>query len=377
MTLRLIYLLTCTWISTGILAQQSIDTKSGQKLMVSADGSYTTLSTINEGSDTFMGEALDAFENPDDPSANLEKEELSILNELKNQLKNIEAKATVRRYNLKQEIAQLKDKISKSKKAQLAKSEIKKIEEIKKKSEMLYDMADKQAEDSYEHIKKVRDLKKYKKSDRKEKINSLVDACNEQYGIDIKSVHIKKATDYTFSVDDKDPDSKRHKGQCDISFNGKDKDLDKNRIDHAPQHLFSHTNPKAKHFFKESNFLNCNAQLSKIGGKYYLNLNMVLASKDAKRTYGVINKDDMVKLTFVNRENCILRSLYQVEPQLEQYSGNSIYRAIYPLSKDHVKIIKKEDLDKITLIWSTGSESYDIYEIDLLANQYRCIEDAK
>ena len=128
---------------------------------------------------------------------------------------------------------------------------------------------------------------------------------------------------------------------------------------------------------KKKNFLNCNAYLTLLDGDYYLNLDLELATNDASKSYGYIDKNDLVKLTFINGENFIANSIYKAEGKLEQYSGHTKYEAVYRLQDINMELIKYLELDKLAIIWSSGYEEYPVYEIDLLQRQLECIKKAK
>ena len=111
-----------------------------------------------------------------------------------------------------------------------------------------------------------------------------------------------------------------------------------------------------KHFLKSENFLNCSAYLTQLDGDYYLNLDLDLATKDASRNYGFIDKDDMVKLTFINGDNFVANSIYRAEGKLEPYSGHTKYEAIYRLQDIEMELIEDLELDKVAIICSKKAE---------------------
>ncbi|HCV51610.1 hypothetical protein N9602_02425 [Saprospiraceae bacterium] len=364
-------------LSNITIAQKNLDTKSGQALTVTIDSTYkhraNKANKSNE--DQFMGEEINPLEDPNNFEQNGNPQEKTILSRLKLQLQNIETKSTNDRYQYKKKMNVLKENLKVAKKAE----EIGQIEELENQLnsiEVDYDVADMRAKESYNFINKLNKLRNFKPLERVSIINKIIAKSAKSLGTSVNNVQSSQV-DYSFAVDDRNPEYITHDEICSITFNGMDESLNQKRIEHAPQHLFGHTSEKLKHVLKNKNFLNCNAYLTLLDGDYYLNLDLELATKDASKSYGYIDKNDMVKLTFINGENFIAHSIYRTEGKLEQYYGHTKYEAVYRLQDIKMELIKDLELDKLAIIWSSGYEEYPVYEIDLLQRQLECIKKAK
>ena len=229
-------------LSSNAFAQENLETKSGQILTVAADGSYTYRadeSKSTEDEDQFMGIELNALEDPNNAELSGDRQERSILRSLKSQLQDIEAKSTVARYQFKEKIRSLSDKLKIAKKAK-NENEVISLENQLNALDVDYDLADMRAEESYNFIKKVNDIATIKPEERADKINDLVAKSAKTLGTTVKSIQSTKV-DYVFEVDDRNPEYISHDKACDITYNGLDKSLNQKRIEHAPQHLFGHT----------------------------------------------------------------------------------------------------------------------------------------
>jgi len=319
-----------------------------------------------------MGAEIIALEDPTENTEISDLQQRSILRKLKSQLQTIEAKSTVDRYKHKNTLEQLKTKLKKAKKI----NELQVAADIKNEIEAVevhYDLANMRAEESYKLIKKVNEIAKVKEDERLMKINNLISKSAKTLNTDVKLIQTAVAN-YTFDIDNINPDQITHGEDCNIVFSGKDESLNKDRIEHSPQYLFGYTSDKLKHFLKNENFLECRAYLTKLDGDYYLNLDLDLATKDASRNYGFIDKDDMIKLTFINGDNFVANSIYRAEGKLEPYSGHTIYEAVYKLQDIEMELIEDLELDKLAIIWSSGFEEYPIYEIDILQKQLKCLK---
>lgn len=161
---------------------------------------------------------------------------------------------------------------------------------------------------------------------------------------------------------------------CNIIFDGFDEDIEKYRKETDMSFFFSYTHPKLKPHFKDRNFIECKGSVAKIKGTYYLQLNLKLASKDASRNYGQIERNSLIRLQFINGEKHYLSNIYPDAGTIEKYTGNTIYKAVFPIDKDFVKLFKSTELDHIGIIWTTGYEQYEIYEVDFLMQHLNCLE---
>ena len=364
-------------LSNITIAQKNLDTKSGQALTVTIDSTYkhraNKANKSNE--DQFMGEEINPLEDPNNFEQNGNPQEKTILSRLKLQLQNIETKSTNDRYQYKKKMNVLKENLKVAKKAEEI-GQIAELENQLNSIEVDYDVADMRAKESYNFINKLNKLRNFKPLERVSIINKIIAKSAKSLGTSVNNVQSSQE-DFSFAVDDRNPEYITHDEICSITFNGMDESLDQKRIEHGPQHLFGHTSEKLKHVLKKKNFLNCNAYLTLLDGDYYLNLDLELATKDASKSYGYIDKNDLVKLTFINGENFIANSIYKAEGKLEQYSGHTKYEAVYRLQDINMELIKDLELDKLAIIWSSGYEEYPVYEIDLLQRQLECIKKAK
>jgi hypothetical protein len=364
-------------LSNITIAQKNLDTKSGQALTVTIDSTYkhraNKANKSNE--DQFMGEEINPLEDPNNFEQNGNPQEKTILSRLKLQLENIETKSTNDRYQYKKKMNVLKENLKVAKKAEEI-GQIAELENQLNSIEVDYDVADMRAKESYNFINKLNKLRNFKPLERVSIINKIIAKSAKSLGTSVNNVQSSQE-DFSFAVDDRNPEYITHDEICSITFNGMDESLDQKRIEHGPQHLFGHTSEKLKHVLKKKNFLNCNAYLTLLDGDFYLNLDLELATKDASKSYGYIDKNDLVKLTFINGENFIANSIYKAEGKLEQYSGHTKYEAVYRLQDINMELIKDLELDKLAIIWSSGYEEYPVYEIDLLQRQLECIKKAK
>lgn len=138
--------------------------------------------------------------------------------------------------------------------------------------------------------------------------------------------------------------------------------------------LFNYTPDKLKRYFKEKELMQVSAGISKVAKQFYLNFTIKIISKDASKNYGIIQKDNMLKINLISGRNIVLNAFENSVSELESYTGHAMYHVKYPISEDDLNSLSKTPLDSIGLMWSSGFELYEIYEVDALMTQISCIK---
>ena len=182
-----------------------------------------------------------------------------------------------------------------------------------------------------------------------------------------------KSVDYAFEVNNDNVMYAPPAPECEISFEGNDLVTNKYRKDVKIQPFFSYTDSKIRSYFKTGDFLRCDGFVSIYGGYNLVNLKIVIASKNAPKTYGSLNRGALLVIKLLNGErlygNNVAPNLGEVEP----YTGNTIYRTSYTVNKDALKAMSKYEVDKIGILWSSGYEEYEIYNVDFFIHQIACL----
>ena len=175
----------------------------------------------------------------------------------------------------------------------------------------------------------------------------------------------------TFSVDDRYENKDYY--DCEIIFDGYDEAIGEQRKEVKTQPFFSYSQEKMKPYFKNEDFLTCDANVSKVGKHHYLTLKIRIRSKDASKTYGTLFANENVKLQLINGFKFYGQIINTDRGKIESYTGHTLYTAIIKLNKSDIGDLKKTYLDNIGLIWSSGYEEYNIYNVDFLTNQFKCL----
>ena len=159
---------------------------------------------------------------------------------------------------------------------------------------------------------------------------------------------------------------------CNIILNGIDSQLYVKRIEMGQEVLFSHTHPQLKASLRNREMVIGKANISVLDDDYYIRIEVAVASKNARNTYGYIPQTNTLTIKFIDGKQSYLYSAADAKGIYDQRRKKMVYNVFY-LIKD-VKELRKKELDKIGIFWTTGYEEYAIYDIQLLMRQLECLD---
>ena len=107
---------------------------------------------------------------------------------------------------------------------------------------------------------------------------------------------------------------------------------------------------------------------------YFLKLYVKVISKDAAKNYGIVQRGNLLKITLISGKSINSNAIADAMPSIENYTGHNYYQILYPLTNDDINALEKTPLDTLGMMWSSGFESYDIYDVDVLMQQINCVK---
>ncbi len=160
-------------------------------------------------------------------------------------------------------------------------------------------------------------------------------------------------------------------GDCNIAYTGFDKNLRKERKELELEHFFGFTSDKLKPVFKERDFIECKASLTKLDKDIYLRMNLEIAAPNASSSYGQIPKGNIMVITMINGDKIYSYSAATSKGKYDKVSKKTVFDAIYLIEKE--KELRAQEIDRVGIMWTTGYEEYPIYEVDFLRRQFKCL----
>ncbi|MEM9823738.1 MAG: hypothetical protein AAF985_21820 [Bacteroidota bacterium] len=163
---------------------------------------------------------------------------------------------------------------------------------------------------------------------------------------------------------------------CNYSYDDIDEFTGKRRRDLVKRPFFNHTSDRLKPYFRERDHINGEGFISATSdGVKYFNLQVTILSEQAQREFGVLEKGSILSIKLLNGDAVKLFNTKTSTGTVSKINKTTTYRGQYMISGDQQKQIKKNEVDKVRIVWSTGYEDYDVYELDFFIDQFRCLED--
>lgn len=174
-------------------------------------------------------------------------------------------------------------------------------------------------------------------------------------------------------IDERLPFDILEEDACSIVFDDYDENLKSKRKETRAARLFGFTQPRLRRHFTERDYIETLASMAKIGRDYFLILRIDIASKSASKNYGAIPANERIRLKLIDGSNVYGVTVSNQTGSLEQYTGHTIYTPIIKIHKDDIKRLERIPIDDIGILWTSGFENYEVYDIDVLQNLTKCL----
>lgn len=181
-----------------------------------------------------------------------------------------------------------------------------------------------------------------------------------------KTVKITETAPITLPITNED--------DCNIVFEGIDEFTKRKKRETRAQTLFHYTDDGMKAYYEDKDFLTCDVNISAVEGTYkYVIFTFTFASENVVNAYGWLEKDNLLMLKFIDGTTLNLYNSRTDRGQVNIGDHTTMYKAICIIGAGEEKMLQKKELDAIRIMWSTGTEDYDIYDVDFFANQLKCL----
>jgi archaellin len=347
----------------GIYAQSKEYTlRSGQRVSIAANGEFIRVAKLDKEEETTL---INPFEVPGNVTE-LSAEEYQMLGTLKEYLEFREFELFRDSFVTENALIDLeiKRKSGELKNSNHRETKSKLLQEIKKINEENVRLA--------HYLRRLNLLKSLPLNERERLFNDIIKMLNIR-GNEISDDANLAANYGDFTVDNRAAESIVNLCNYTVTSTAK-KDL--KMITHSQQRFFSFTPENLMNYFSQEDYMVTDISVSKVKNDYFLAIEFRFNNKDISRAYGTLVKGDFTRFNFLQGRKIFLKHPDTVNFRIEEYTGNTIYTMKYPLRRDYVKILKASPVVEMGVMWSTGFETYQIYNIDLLSNQIKCIEKA-
>lgn len=161
---------------------------------------------------------------------------------------------------------------------------------------------------------------------------------------------------------------------CFIEFDGLDEFTKVKRKETRKEVLFKHTDDLMLKFYEKNDFLTCSVSGSRTDkGFKYLTFYFLFNSDNVQNTYGVLEKDFVVTLRFLDGEQMPLFNSKTDRGQVDFLKKTTLYKAVIALTETQDKKLFNGEVDQIRVLWGTGTDDYPVYDLDFFSNLMNCI----
>lgn len=160
---------------------------------------------------------------------------------------------------------------------------------------------------------------------------------------------------------------------CQIAYEGlNDKQLFERAL--AREVLFTHTDDRMRPFLDGKEYLTCRAGLQQTGGYRYLVMEFTFALANAREAYGFIERGSYLMITTLGNQYVKLFCRTMDNGEYDTQTEMLTYRVHYDLDQSQLNLLKREEIDKVIMGWSSGHEEYEVFNPGFFVRQVRCLE---
>jgi hypothetical protein len=164
---------------------------------------------------------------------------------------------------------------------------------------------------------------------------------------------------------------------CDLAFNQVDKFTGKMRREMQPVVLFSHTPKELRAALRDREYIVCRGFLADLSdGLLFLSLEFSIASNNAPVAFGGIPGGSVLSFLLMNGETARLVNSKSDAGVFNAKTGLYTYRSQFQISGVNERILQSAEIDKMRVVWATGYEDYEVFELDFFRNQINCLRGA-
>lgn len=161
---------------------------------------------------------------------------------------------------------------------------------------------------------------------------------------------------------------------CTFTHNEVDRFTGKLRRDLQPVLLFTHTPKDLRPFLRDREYITCKGYLADLSdGLLFLSLEFSIASNNAPAAFGGIPNGSILSILLMNKESIRLFNSKSDAGYYDSAQGVYIYRSQFQISGIQEKVLQAGEVDQLRVIWATGYEDYEVFELDFFRNQVNCL----
>ncbi len=164
---------------------------------------------------------------------------------------------------------------------------------------------------------------------------------------------------------------------CQYSMRERDEFTNKLKVAVQPQNLFAYTQDDLKKFMREKDYMTCSGGLSRVIGITTFNVKFEMQSILAQKDYGEIQAGTQMLVKLLDGGTVTLTCQESNKGIIDEINGKTVYRTYFGVDKGDLKQLRKSEVIKVRMLWSSGYEDYEVHELDFFINQIKCLDQVK
>ncbi len=141
----------------------------------------------------------------------------------------------------------------------------------------------------------------------------------------------------------------------------------------VPVELFRHSPAVLKSYLQGKPNVQCMAALAASGANVYLHLIFTVNDPNPRKSFGKIDKESLATLKFIDGASYNLYNQLASEGAQNPETQAFTFQSQYLLPADALKKLRRTELDKVRIAWSSGYEDYEVQYVALLMQQAKCL----
>ncbi|TXB63770.1 hypothetical protein [Phaeodactylibacter luteus] len=137
--------------------------------------------------------------------------------------------------------------------------------------------------------------------------------------------------------------------------------------------LFDHTDESMRPFLDGKEFMTCKAGLTQVGGYRYVSVVYHFSVANAARIYGEIRKGSALTITTLAGQYVRLPAGKTARGELNTETQEVVYEVYYAIDQGQLNLLKKDEIDRVIVSWSSGHEEYEAYHPGFFIQQIPCL----
>ncbi len=160
---------------------------------------------------------------------------------------------------------------------------------------------------------------------------------------------------------------------CEFQFNGVDPFTQKRKVEIKSNVLFQYTPEELMSFLKDKPYITCEAHVSSTPGFKFLTLRFIISSDRAKQSFGRLSQGSSLSIRLIDGSIINMFNRTTDEGVVDFDTKTTIYSGSYIISRKDEKALLNKELDRLRVVWTSGFEEYEIYNLDFLKDQLNCL----